>query len=541
MALDQTPIGNFIEVEGDPRGIRRAVVALGLDFADAVPYTYARLYAERRKGDPDTPARYGFPGPSSLTAWVPCPESRVPSPVHEGLRSRGRARDAFPAGHGGDSEAALSVPKRPPHPVAPGAARAAGHPGSGRQSSSSWRRGRRPSARRRGGSPEAALLPRARNPRHGGRSPQRLGFSFGRGLPRRELGRGNPAGLPGLSCAASWSPAAPRRSSASRTGNPTVTRRFNPKGIASWASETRQNDPGAAGLRSSTRVSLAPRLLGRDSPRGEGLARRRACGSRSWGRGAREWALGFSRRPVCRPRQPARFPARDSRSAGARGGPFPTRSRAVRRSLPSARPRAGQERRERIRGVEQRPRRRVRLGAGASVIESSAVWTGCEVGSGREIPDAGASPLPGEYRAAGTVATDALLWGGLAAHDALGLPPPLSSSSRRPGPFSPPVVESPNLAVRPKTRTTAIRSLPSQDRPTRGSIRRAARRSRCPTVESDRIVRRSRHGRGSAGIGHRVGQDRRAYVVSAPGKAIPSGGRCHVMSAVRIPLPLPSA
>lgn len=55
VALDQTPIGNFVEVEGDPRGIRRAVVALGLDFADAVPYTYARLYAERRKDDPTLP------------------------------------------------------------------------------------------------------------------------------------------------------------------------------------------------------------------------------------------------------------------------------------------------------------------------------------------------------------------------------------------------------------------------------------------------------------------------------------------------------
>ncbi len=55
VALDQTPIGNFIEVEGDPRGIRRAVVALGADLADAVPYTYARLYAERRKGDPTLP------------------------------------------------------------------------------------------------------------------------------------------------------------------------------------------------------------------------------------------------------------------------------------------------------------------------------------------------------------------------------------------------------------------------------------------------------------------------------------------------------
>ncbi len=55
VALDETPIGNFVEVEGDPRGIRRAVVALGLDFANAVPYSYARLYAERRKEDPNLP------------------------------------------------------------------------------------------------------------------------------------------------------------------------------------------------------------------------------------------------------------------------------------------------------------------------------------------------------------------------------------------------------------------------------------------------------------------------------------------------------
>ena len=61
VALDETPIGNFVEVEGDPPGIRRAVVALGLDFADAVPYTYARLYAERRKKDPSLPPDMVFP------------------------------------------------------------------------------------------------------------------------------------------------------------------------------------------------------------------------------------------------------------------------------------------------------------------------------------------------------------------------------------------------------------------------------------------------------------------------------------------------
>ena len=60
VALDETPIGNFVEVEGAPPAIRRAVTALGLDFASAVPYTYARLYAERRKKDPTLPADMVF-------------------------------------------------------------------------------------------------------------------------------------------------------------------------------------------------------------------------------------------------------------------------------------------------------------------------------------------------------------------------------------------------------------------------------------------------------------------------------------------------
>jgi len=60
VALDETPIGNFIEIEGDPPSIRRAVSALGLDFTAAVPYTYAKLYAERRKMDPSLPADMVF-------------------------------------------------------------------------------------------------------------------------------------------------------------------------------------------------------------------------------------------------------------------------------------------------------------------------------------------------------------------------------------------------------------------------------------------------------------------------------------------------
>ena len=55
IALDETPIGRFIEIEGDPPQIRLAVVALGLDFASAIPYSYARLYALKRKERPELP------------------------------------------------------------------------------------------------------------------------------------------------------------------------------------------------------------------------------------------------------------------------------------------------------------------------------------------------------------------------------------------------------------------------------------------------------------------------------------------------------
>jgi len=55
IALDETPIGDFVEVEGDPAGIRKAVAALELDFASAIPYSYARLYALKRKENPSLP------------------------------------------------------------------------------------------------------------------------------------------------------------------------------------------------------------------------------------------------------------------------------------------------------------------------------------------------------------------------------------------------------------------------------------------------------------------------------------------------------
>lgn len=61
VALDETPIGDFVEIEGDPVRIRKAVAALELDFADAIPYSYARLYALKRKENPALPEDMVFP------------------------------------------------------------------------------------------------------------------------------------------------------------------------------------------------------------------------------------------------------------------------------------------------------------------------------------------------------------------------------------------------------------------------------------------------------------------------------------------------
>ena len=60
VALDETPIGDFVEIEGDPGAIRRVVAALGLDASEAVPYSYPELYLRRRKEDPSLPADMVF-------------------------------------------------------------------------------------------------------------------------------------------------------------------------------------------------------------------------------------------------------------------------------------------------------------------------------------------------------------------------------------------------------------------------------------------------------------------------------------------------
>jgi adenylate cyclase class 2 len=56
IALDETPIGTFAEVEGDPAAIRRVLQHLELDPSETLPYSYAELYARRRREDPSLPA-----------------------------------------------------------------------------------------------------------------------------------------------------------------------------------------------------------------------------------------------------------------------------------------------------------------------------------------------------------------------------------------------------------------------------------------------------------------------------------------------------
>jgi adenylate cyclase class 2 len=55
VSLDETPIGRFLEIEGNPAASRRVVSDLGLDFSEAIPYSYPGLYARRRREDPALP------------------------------------------------------------------------------------------------------------------------------------------------------------------------------------------------------------------------------------------------------------------------------------------------------------------------------------------------------------------------------------------------------------------------------------------------------------------------------------------------------
>jgi adenylate cyclase class 2 len=62
VALDETPIGAFVEIEGAPPAIRALIAELALDSSEAIPYSYPELYARRRKEDPSLPPDMTWPG-----------------------------------------------------------------------------------------------------------------------------------------------------------------------------------------------------------------------------------------------------------------------------------------------------------------------------------------------------------------------------------------------------------------------------------------------------------------------------------------------
>ncbi|HET9796229.1 MAG TPA: class IV adenylate cyclase [Thermoanaerobaculia bacterium] len=55
VALDETPIGTFVEIEGEPSAIEAAATDLGLDPRHAVRDSYAGLYRRARESDPSLP------------------------------------------------------------------------------------------------------------------------------------------------------------------------------------------------------------------------------------------------------------------------------------------------------------------------------------------------------------------------------------------------------------------------------------------------------------------------------------------------------
>jgi adenylate cyclase class 2 len=60
VCLDETPLGNFVEIESDPDSIEDLRRKLGLRAEDAVRQSYARLYFEERERHPDLPSDMRF-------------------------------------------------------------------------------------------------------------------------------------------------------------------------------------------------------------------------------------------------------------------------------------------------------------------------------------------------------------------------------------------------------------------------------------------------------------------------------------------------
>lgn len=60
VALDETPMGAFVEIEGPPEALASTAVALGLDPGQAVTGTYLELWEAYRRRHPEAPADMEF-------------------------------------------------------------------------------------------------------------------------------------------------------------------------------------------------------------------------------------------------------------------------------------------------------------------------------------------------------------------------------------------------------------------------------------------------------------------------------------------------
>ncbi|HPC84409.1 MAG TPA: class IV adenylate cyclase [Thermoanaerobaculaceae bacterium] len=62
VALDETPIGCFVEIEGPAGALAASAHALGLDLARAIPASYQELWQQWRRDHPGSPRDMLFPG-----------------------------------------------------------------------------------------------------------------------------------------------------------------------------------------------------------------------------------------------------------------------------------------------------------------------------------------------------------------------------------------------------------------------------------------------------------------------------------------------
>jgi adenylate cyclase class 2 len=62
VALDETPIGCFVEIEGPGEALHAAAHTLGLDPATATPASYQELWQRWRQTHPEAPRDMVFPG-----------------------------------------------------------------------------------------------------------------------------------------------------------------------------------------------------------------------------------------------------------------------------------------------------------------------------------------------------------------------------------------------------------------------------------------------------------------------------------------------